>query len=96
MMIRQQVLVLHLSNRSLDSETVGWALYDGAKWPDELQVRPGDEDTPSYPSVLAALQDGWKLLQAPAAIVIRGGEHEIFALPFEFILTRDVEVLENV
>jgi hypothetical protein len=87
---RQQVLILHLANRSLDSSTVAWALYDGASPDGSPPSRPGDGETPPYSSVVGALRDGWKLLQVPSSIVIPGREHETSGLPYEFVLTKEV------
>lgn len=87
---REQVLIMHLANKSLDSETVAWAMYDGAAPEGTLPSRPGDEDEPPYRSVLAALQAGWKLLQMSQAPVIPGREHSTSVLPNEFVLTREV------
>jgi hypothetical protein len=57
---RQKVLILYLKNSSLDSRVVSWAIYDGTG---REQHMPGDADTPPYESGLAALQDGWRLIQ---------------------------------
>jgi hypothetical protein len=87
---REQVLILHLANKSLDSQTVAWALYDGASPEGSLPSRPGDESDPPYPSVVAALRAGWRLLQMSQTAVIPGREHETSVLPYEFVLTREV------
>jgi hypothetical protein len=57
---RQQVLILYLANSALDSRVVSWALYDGTGQREHL---PGDSNEPPYPSGLAALRDGWRLIQ---------------------------------
>lgn len=91
--IRQQILILHLSHPDLDAETVAWALYDGAKPVGERQMQSGDEETPPYRSVLAAMRDGWFVLQLPTLpFYVRGHEHEIGHLPYEYVLERKVEV----
>jgi hypothetical protein len=90
MTTREQVLIMHLANRSLDSHAVAWALYDGAAPEGSLPARPGDEDEPPYRSVVAALRAGWKLLQMSQVPVIPGREHDTSVLPYEFVLTREV------
>ncbi len=89
-MTREQVLILHLANKSLDSQTVAWALYDGAAPEGSSPSRPGDEDEPPYGSVVAALRAGWKLLQVSQPLVTPGREHDTSVLPYEFVLTREV------
>jgi hypothetical protein len=91
--IRQQILILHISHPDLDSETVAWALYDGAKPENEIQMQSGDEEKPPYRSVLAAMRDGWFVIQIPALpYFIRGQEHETGHLPYEYVLERRVEI----
>jgi hypothetical protein len=87
---REQVLILHLANKSLASHTVAWALYDGAAPEGALPSRPGDESEPPYRSVVAALRAGWKLLQMSGSVVVPGREHSSSVLPYEFVLTREV------
>ncbi|MCQ6563217.1 hypothetical protein [Paenibacillus mendelii] len=92
---RQQILILHLADSSLESHTVAWALYDGAKSKDELQMNTGDSQTPPYRSVLDAMRDGWNVLQLPTMPVYRSGfEHELGALPYEYVLERKVTIDE--
>lgn len=57
---RQQVLILYLANSALDSRVVSWAMYDGTGQHEHL---PGDSGVPPYATGLAALRDGWRLLQ---------------------------------
>jgi hypothetical protein len=57
---RQQVLILYLSNSALDSRVVSWSMYDGTGQNEHV---PGDSSVPPYASGLAALLDGWRLLQ---------------------------------
>jgi len=62
---RQQVLVLYLSNSALDSRVTGWSMYDGTgKEPHTT----GDSDKPPYKTGLAALKDGWRVIQFPQLI----------------------------
>ena len=89
---RQQVLFLHSADMDLDSAAVAWAFYDGAASAEASDDRTGAQDRPPYRSVLAALREGWKLLQTPRPVVVVGREHQTSVLPYEFVLTRDVEV----
>ena len=90
---RQQILILHLSNSDLDSETVAWAMYDGAASVETLQMQSGDQDRPPYRSVLAAMRDGWFVLQVPTLPYYpHGHEHEVGHLAYEYVLERRVEM----
>ena len=82
--LRQQILILHLQNSDLASRTIAWALYDGAIAASEQQMQAGDSQTPPYASVLAAMRDGWNVLQLPVLpTYVPGHEHETGHLPYE-------------
>ena len=53
----------------------------------------GDADEPPYASVLAAMRDGWRVIQLPAAAgrPRRGAEHDTAFLKYEFVLEKLVE-----
>ena len=71
MALRQQVLTLYLSTSALDSRVLGWSVYDGTgKHPRTT----GDSDSPPYETGLAALRDGWRLIQHPVLIPPYPGE----------------------
>jgi hypothetical protein len=89
---RQQVLVLHGSSTDLLSRTVAWAIYDGRAATAAQEMRTGDSDQPPYDSVVAALRDGWRVIQVPHPGVVPGWEHQPGDLPFQFVLTREVAV----
>ena len=90
--LRQQILILHLSQSDLDANVVAWALYDGAIPESQLQMQSGDQETPPYRSVLAAMRDGWFVLQVPPLPhYTHGYEHEVGHLPYEYVLERRVE-----
>jgi hypothetical protein len=92
---RQQILILHLVNPSLESNVVGWALYDGAKAKGELQMNTGDAMTPPYDSVLDAMREGWNVLQLPTLPMYQSGnEHELGHMPYEYTLERKVTIDE--
>jgi hypothetical protein len=88
-MERQQVLYLWLAEGALDTPTVGWAFHDGTggKGPGLPTAEP------PYPTGLAALEDGWFLLQSPAPYALHpGAEHATSYLPNEFVLERRVRI----
>lgn len=84
--VRQQVLVLYLETSALDSEVVGWSRYDGTS---AAVYMAGDSDEPPYDTGLAALQDGWRLLQAsPLLPHSSGDEFRTGYLKYEFIFEK--------
>jgi hypothetical protein len=89
-MRKQKILVLYLANSALDSHTVAWAVYDGSG----REKNPPEVDAPApYPSVLAAMEDGWRVVQFP---VMRrdeaGTEYKTDYLLHEFFLEKLEEV----
>jgi hypothetical protein len=88
--VRQQLLILCAASPDLESDVVAWSLYDGAG--DRTSVS-GDTDAPPYGSVLAAMRDGWRVLQLPATNrAAPGTEHETSFLKWEYVLERLVEL----
>ena len=90
MPMRQQVLVLYLQTSALDSGVVGWARYDGS-----AQTTPmaGDSDQHPYASGVAAMRDGWRLIQAsPLVSEAPGAEFRTSYLKYEFFFERLVDV----
>jgi hypothetical protein len=52
----------------------------------------GDSDTPPFPSVLAAMKEGWRVMQFPMLMPRAAGpEHETSHLRFEYVLERMVQ-----
>ena len=91
-MTRQQVLYLWLAEGALDTEAVAWAFYDGSAGVGP----PLPEGEPPYATGLAALEDGWFLLQSPGPYLLHPGrEHETAYLPNEFVFERRVEIAED-
>lgn len=88
-MLRQQLLVLYAANSSPDSPVGAWSVFDGTG---RRAHMAGDADTPPYASVLAAMQDGWRVLQLPQLQpAAPGAEHETSFLKYEFVLEKLVE-----
>jgi hypothetical protein len=89
MTIRQQILYLWLAEGALDTETVGWAFHDGTSGTGpKLPVAE-----PPYKTGLAALEQGWFLIQSPAPYSLHpGAEHEVSYLANEFVFERRIEI----
>ena len=91
MAIRQQVLTLWLAEGALDTDVVAWAVHDGCsgRGP-ELPVCD-----PPYATGVAALRDGWCLLQAPAPQTLApGAEHQTGPLMHEFVFERRIQLAD--
>jgi hypothetical protein len=89
-MNRQQLLVLYAATSSPESEVGAWSLFDGTG---RQASMAGDNDKPPYPSVLAAMRDGWRVIQFPRLEAApRGAEHDTSFLKYEFVLEKLVEV----
>ncbi len=82
---RQQILYLWANGSSLDSGTVGWAFHDGTagSGPSLPAV------SPPYADGVAALVDGWCLLQSSQLVPpAPGEEHQNAYLEYEFVFER--------
>jgi hypothetical protein len=87
--LRQQLLILYAASSSPDSPVGAWSLFDGAGRDHHMA---GDADEPPYPSVLAAMRDGWRVIQLPQLRApARGAEHDTGFLEYEFVLEKLVE-----
>ena len=84
--LRQQVLVLYLRSSALDSGVIAWAQYDGTG---EEKHMAGDSEESPYPTGLAALRDGWRLIQAsPLQQHASGDEFRTGYLKYEFFFEK--------
>ncbi|MEU8569592.1 hypothetical protein AB0C51_14725 [Streptomyces pathocidini] len=89
-MKRQQVLVLYLAHSGLDAAVLGWASYDGTGL---TNPTTGDSDEPPYDCGVAALRDGWRLIQASQLIPPgKGEEYDVSFLKHEFWFEKLVDV----
>jgi len=89
---RQKLLILYLGNASLNSDVVGWSLYDGTT-DEELDL--GENGEPPYKSVLGAMRDGWRVIGIPSIqSPLIGKEHQTDYLQFEFVLEK-MELLDE-
>lgn len=95
--LRQKLLVLYLYNPDLNSKVVAWSMYDGTTQPKEGEessyaTQSGNEEEPPYDSVVAAMRDGWRVVQFPGQYPAHPGtEYQTSYLKYEYIL----EKLEN-
>lgn len=86
----QKLLFLYLTTSSPDSKTCAWSLFD--------PMKPGKtfqhiEAEPPYWSVLEAMRDGWRLLQASPMVDQRESTvYRLGAPAHEFMLERFEEV----
>ncbi|SOD62683.1 hypothetical protein SAMN06297387_10756 [Streptomyces zhaozhouensis] len=88
--VRQRLLVLYLSTSALDSEVVGWSHYDGTG---RTSPTTGDGEEPPYATGVAALCDGWRLIQAAQLIPpYPGQEYEVSYLKHEFFFEKLVDL----
>lgn len=90
--LRQQVLILYLSNSALDSQVIGWSHYDGTGGQVNMA---GDSDEPPYTSGLEAMQDGWRLFQASTLQPhVPGDEFRMGYLKYEFFFEK-ISAVDN-
>ncbi|HVR60267.1 MAG TPA: hypothetical protein VMU50_00135 [Polyangia bacterium] len=89
-MTRQQLLILYLANSDLGSPAQAWSFYDGTG---ARTAMAGDSEAPPYPSALAAMQDGWRVIQLPALRPPQpGNEHMTSYLRFEVVLEKMISL----
>lgn len=87
--LRQQVLVLYLASSALDDRVVGWSNYDGTG---NTHPTMGDSDEPPYATGLAALLDGWRMIQAAQLLPpATGQEYDVSFLKHEFFFEKLVD-----
>jgi hypothetical protein len=87
---RQQLLVLYAATSSPESPVTAWSFFDGTGRSARMA---GDGEAPPYGSVLAAMQDGWRVIQfPPLQAAAPGAEHDTAFLRYEFVLERLLDV----
>ena len=88
MSCRQQVLILWLSSSALDSGVVAWAFHDGT-----AGAGPQLGSDPPYRSGVAALVDGWRLIQmSQLTPPTPGNERETSYLKHEFLFEKLIDL----
>jgi hypothetical protein len=89
---RQNILILYLSSSNLDAPVVGWSRYFGFKG-GAGETMAGDSSEPPYSTGLAALRDGWRLIQmSPLLPHAPGNEFTTAYLKYEFLFEQLVDV----
>ena len=89
-MQRQQLLLLYATTSSPESPVGAWSMFDGTGRETHMA---GDAAEPPYPSVVAAMRDGWRVIQLPQLQpAAPGAEHDTAFLKYEFVLEKLVEV----
>ena len=84
--MRQKLLVLYAHSPDLNSRTVAWSTYDGTG---REQHTTGDSEEPPYGSVVAAMRDGWRVIQFPQQYpAYPGMEYNTSYLRYEYILEK--------
>ncbi len=82
--------MLYLASSALDTHVVAWAHYDGTG---RARHMAGDSEDPPYLTGLAALQDGWRLIQAsPLVSHATGAEFRTDYLKYEFFFEKLVQI----
>jgi hypothetical protein len=90
---RQKLLMLCTGGCDPASNVVAWSLYDGSGAYNFDASDMTDDPTPPYGSVLAAMRDGWRVMQVP---VMQTGtttnNYELGVMPFEWYLEQWVSI----
>lgn len=81
---KQMVLYLYSKSTNMRSPIVSWALYDATQ-PHEATLP--SEEMP-YPSVIGAVEDGWRIVQFPIPRLSRFSDIDNDYLGYEFILEK--------
>lgn len=83
--------MLWLSSSALESGVVAWAFHDGT-----AGAGPQVDADPPYRSGVAALVDGWRLLQmSQLSAPVPGDERETSYLKHEFLFERLVDLRDT-
>ena len=90
MPLRQKLIVLYTHSPDLHSKVISWSIYDGTG---KTRHSSGDETEPPYTSVVAAMQDGWRVVQFPQQFpAYPGMEYTTSYLKYEYILEQMEEI----
>ena len=80
---RQELLYLQANTTSVTADVVGMLLVQNG----EVSEGPANPDKWPYPTVLAAMQDGWRVIQFPN-LALMMDESRTYGLGYEFILEK--------
>jgi hypothetical protein len=82
----QRLLILYAHSPDLASPVCAWSAFDADS---TVASDVGTSSTPPYPTVVAALRAGWRVIQYPIAIPAHPGhEHDTGFLKHEYVLER--------
>lgn len=85
-MTRQHLLFLWVATPNPASNVVAWSSFDGTG---RTSSMAGDSDAPPYDSVLAAMRDGWRVIQVPQLTAAPVDQAlQTAHLRFEFVLEK--------
>jgi len=88
--LRQKILILYSSTPDLHSGIGAWRFMMERE---KNTIRPADSEEPPYSSVLAAMKDGWRVIQFPQQFpAYPGMELSTSYLRFEYILEKMEDV----
>jgi len=83
---RQKLLLLYLAKPELSQKVIAWTLYDGTG---EYNFDSAEPEEPPYASALAAMRDGWRVIQLPRVEApCPGREYEVDYLRYEVVLEK--------
>ena len=78
--------MIYAYSPDLNSKVGAWSKFDGTR---EDQPSTASQVEPPYPSVVAAMSDGWRVIQFPQQFpVYPGMEYTTSFLKFEYILEK--------
>ena len=76
--LRQQLLLLYAATSSPESAVGAWSMFDGTGRQAHMA---GDAAEPPYASVVAAMRDGWRVIQMSTLAAARAGRRARHRLP---------------
>ncbi len=87
----QDILVLYQTSPALDVTPVAWARHDSSKGTGIQDLI--EEDNPPYPNAMAAMRDGWRVIQM-SEYKHRTEEdgYELGPFPYQTVLSRFSEM----
>ena len=88
----QDIMVFYQTTPALTAAPVAWARYEASKGPIRDLV---EEDDPPYADALAAMRDGWQVLQMSELKQYSAREgYELGPLPYQTVLSKFNELQE--
>jgi len=82
----QRLLILYSYSPDLASPVCAWSVFDADS---TIASQVGVDSVPPYPSVVAAMRAGWRVIQYPlATMAVPGHEHDTGVLKHEVVLEK--------